>query len=234
MTSETVKPLRTEIPFRQQVGKSLHPLYTEWVKPLRGHTFPEILVAGFCLLLLLGMMAPLLGRTTRVLQRSDQDATAQHEALIAVQRFFSVAAYSDSRSLTLYGPDPTLCSFLSTRELQSTPPAELDPDDFYKLSCFSPHCNWQKFMVVYYRAAAKKLLYKEFVHQSNEIARVDSNRLSALAYRNDASTFTITPDVVNFQLANPRQGQLWVSVTTERKWDKTFRSQLSFMLTLRN
>jgi hypothetical protein len=200
----------------------------------RGATFPEIMVAGFCLLLLLGFLAPLLGRTAKVLQRSDQDATSQHSALIAVQRFFVEAAYSDARSLALYEPDSSLCSFLSRRAPQSNLPASLDIDDFHALGRFSPHINWTKFLVIYHHAAQKKLCYKEFAYASNEIARIDSDRLPALVYRNDAVTQTLAHDVTQFRVESPRQGQAWISVATERTWDQTFRSRLRFMVTMRN
>ena len=235
-----VKPRRSAISStstwatKNLVGNRLRLSYNHQVHHRGGSTFPEIMVAGFCLLLLLGFIAPLLGRTARVLQRSDQDATAQHEALIGVQRFFSEAAYSDGRSFSLYEPDSTICSFLSGRNPQSSNPPSLAMDDFYSLGSFSPHINWKRFLVIYHDAAKSKLCYKEFAYASNEIARIDNDHLSALAYRNDSATHTITNNLIHFQVESPRQGQAWISVITERKWDQTFRSQLRFMVTMRN
>lgn len=199
----------------------------------RGVTFPEITVAAFCLLLLLGLIAPLMSRTSRVLQRSDQDATAQHQSLIAVQRFFSEAAYSDGRSLALYQPDPTICCFLSTRAKSANPPS-LAFEDYFSLASFSPEMHWKRFLVIFHQNVNRKLCYKEFSYENDELARVDADRLCALAYRNDSPTFTITNDVIDFRVASPRQSQAWISVTTERKWDQTFRSTLNFMVTMRN
>lgn len=199
----------------------------------RGTTFPEVFVAGFCLMLLLGLIAPLLGRTARVLQRCDQDATAQHESLIAVQRFFSEAAYSDARSLATYQPDPTICSFLTTRVRSGNPPA-LAFADYFPLASYSPQLHWQRFLVIYHQSSTRKLYFKEFAYVNDELARVDADRLCALAYRNDSPSFTISNDVIDFRVQSPRQGQAWLSVTTERKWDQTFRSTLNFMVTMRN
>ena len=94
--------------------------------------------------------------------------------------------------------------------------------------------HWKKFVVLFHDLGQKKLCFKEFAYVNDEMARVDSDHLSALAYRNDAVTHVVTADVIDFHVESPRQGQAWISVTTERRWDQTFRSNLRFMVTMRN
>lgn len=219
--------------FQGPIAKNCHSLYTPEVRR-RGSTLAEVLVSGFCLLLLLALLTPLLSSTGRILHRSDQDATAQQEALVSIQRFFSLAAYSDGRTLALAPDDSSLCSFLSSRRPQYNPLVTLAPADFSYLGAFTPQITWTKFLFIYWNASARQLRAKEFQYSNQELARVQSDRLASLAYRNDAKDLTISNDIVDFEVRSPRQNQLWIRVKSERKWDVTYHSELTFVVTLRN
>ncbi len=206
------------------------------MKRRRGSSLVEILICCSLLALTLGLMAPLLGRTSRVVNRADRDATSQQQALIAVQRLFSEAAYSTPRSLRINDTDPSACAFLSQRTSNHSGCPTMGAGDFIKLGLFTPDLVWKKMVVVYYRSAQQTLSYKEFTYTdaNQELARVKGSNLQTLIYRADCPTVDVAKGVTNFSVENPQEGLLRTSITTENKWDKKFQCKTDLVIAIRN
>lgn len=113
------------------------------------------MVSSSLLLLLLGFMAPLFARTSKLVKQADQDATAQQEALASVRRLFSEVAYSHARTLRVINQDTSLCSFLSTRPTRHPNGPTLNPNDFVSLGMSTSDLTWRKMLLIYYVASSK-------------------------------------------------------------------------------
>jgi type II secretory pathway pseudopilin PulG len=202
----------------------------------RGNTLIEVMLCASLLALTLGLMAPLFGRTSRVVNRADRDAQSQQQALVAVRKLFSEAAYSSSASLRIDPADPTCCAFLSHQRTQSSSLPAMGPGDYLRLGLFTPQIHWQKMLVVFWRSADKTLNYKEFsyTHPQEELVLVQRNRLQTLIYRMDTPTRVVATGVTAFQVESPQRGLIATSITAERSWDKTFRCKLDLLFAIRN
>ena len=202
----------------------------------RGSTLLETLICASLLALTLGLMAPLLGRTSRVVNRSDRDATSQQQALVAVQKLFSEAAYTNPRSLRLDGADPTACAFLSQRPTRHPACPTMGAGDFIKIGLFTPDLAWKKMLVIYYRSAQQTLNYREFSYTDaqQQLARVNRNSLQTLIYRADTPMVTVATGVTSFLLESSQEGMLHTTITTEKSWDKKFQCTLDLVIAMRN
>ena len=196
----------------------------------------ELMVSSSLLLLLLGFMAPLFARTSKLVKRADQDATAQQEALASVRRLFSEVAYSHARSLRVINVDSTICSFLSTRPTRNPNCPTLGTSDFVSLGMFTSELVWRKMLLIYYVASTRELCSKEFeyIDPSQELARVKADRLQALVYRTDVPTIVVARGITSFFLETPQDGMLRAQVRAERRWDKNFISELELVVSVRN
>ena len=194
------------------------------------------MVSSSLLLLLLGFMAPLFARTSKLVKRADQDATAQQEALASVRRLFSEAAYSHSRTLRVINQDSTLCAFLSTRPPRHPNTPGLAAADFVSLGMFTTDLVWRKMLLIYFQSNQRQLCSKEFSYTSpdQELIRVKSDRLQALVYRADVPTVVVARVITSFFLETPQDGMLLARVRAERRWDKNFISQLELVVSVRN
>ena len=202
----------------------------------RGNTLLEVMVCASLLALTLGMMAPLFGRTSRVVNRADRDAASQQQALVGVQKLFSEAAYSSPASLRIDPADPTACAFLSQQALRTPSAPTMGTGDFLRTGLLTPEMTWKKMLVIYWRSAAQTLNYKEFSYVSpqQELVLVNRNRLQALIYRNDTPMNTVATGVTSFSVESPQEGLITTSITAERSWDKTFRCKLDLLFAMRN
>lgn len=188
------------------------------------------------LTLTLGLMAPLFGRTSRVVNRADRDASSQQQALVGVQKLFSEAAYSSPASLRIDSADPTACAFLSQQSPHAASLPPMGAGDYLKTGFFTPELHWQKMLVVYYQTASRTLSYKEFLYNDplQEIALVQRDRLQTLIYRTDTPVHVVATGVTAFHVESPQQGLISTSITAERSWDKTFRCKLDLLFAMRN
>lgn len=188
------------------------------------------------LTLTLGLMAPLFGRTSRVVNRADRDASSQQQALVGVQKLFAEAAYSSSASLRIDPTDPSACAFLSQQAVHGASVPPIGTGDFLKTGFFTPEMHWQKMLVIYYQSGTQKLNYKEFTYNDpqQEIALVHRDRLQALIYRTDTPEHVVATGVTGFTVESPQQGLISTSITAEKKWDKTFRCKLDLLFAMRN
>ena len=202
----------------------------------RGNTLLEVMVCASLLALTLGMMAPLFGRTSRVVNRADKDAASQQQALVGVQRLFSEAAYSSPASLRIDPSDPTACAFLSQQPLRNALAPAMGAGDYLKTGLSTPDMNWRKMLVIYWRGASKELNYKEFVYTDaqQEIALVQRTRLQDLIYRTDSPMYTVASGVTGFKVESPQQGLISASITAEKEWDKNFKCKLDLLFAIRN
>lgn len=202
----------------------------------RGNTLLEVMVCASLLALTLGMMAPLFGRTSRVVNRADRDAASQQQALVGVQKLFAEAAYSSPASLRIDPADPTACAFLSQQTPRTVGTPLMTGADFLRTGLCTPDMNWRKMLVIYWRSAAKELNYKEFTYSSaqQEIVLVNRNRLQTLIYRSDTPMNTVATGVTKFNVESPQQGLIAASIIAEREWDKTFQCKLDLLFAIRN
>lgn len=202
----------------------------------RGNTLLEIMVCTSLLTLTLGMMAPLFGRTSRIVNQADKDAASQQQALVGVQRLFSEAAYSSPASLRIESADPTACAFLSQQPLRNANAPLMGGGVFLRTGLSTPEMNWRKMLVIYYRSAVKELNYKEFAYTDpqQEIVLVQRNRLQDLIYRTDSPVFTVARGVTSFTVESPQQGLISTSITAEKEWDKNFKCKLDLLFAMRN
>lgn len=202
----------------------------------RGSTLLEILVCCSLLTLTLGFMAPLFGRTSRVVNRADRDATCQQQALVAVRKFFNEAAYSNPRTLRLDDTDTTVCAFLSQQNTRYPTCPTMGVGDFIKMGIFTPDMAWKKMLVLYYRSAEEALTYKEFSYSDpqQQLARVRPDSLQTLIYRTDTPAIDLARGVVAFQVDSPQEGMIHTAITTERAWDQKFQCTLDQVISMRN
>ncbi len=202
----------------------------------RGNTLLEVMVCSSLLALTLGMMAPLFGRTSRVVNRADKDAASQQQALVGVQKLFSEAAYSSPASLRINPADPTACSFLSQQPLRNVSAPPMGSGDFLQTGLCTPEMRWRKMLVVYWQSASKQLNYKEFAYTNaqQEIVLVQRDRLQTLIYRTDSPVYTVASGVTTFSVESPQQGLISASITAEKEWDKNFKCKLDLLFAIRN
>ena len=202
----------------------------------QGSTLLEMLICASLLTLTLGLMAPLFGRTSRVVNRADRDATSQQQALVAVQKLFSEVAYSNPRTLRFDASDPTVCAFLSQQTPRHPSCPTMGNLDYIKMGLFTPDLVWKKMMVIYYRSAQETLSYKEFSYSDpqQQLARVRSASVQTLIYRTDCPSVDVATGVTAFSLESPQQGMLCTSITTERSWDQKFQCKLDLVISMRN
>lgn len=202
----------------------------------RGNTLLEVMVCASLLALTLGMMAPLFGRTSRVVNRADKDAASQQQALVGVQKLFAEAAYSSPASLRINPSDPTACSFLSQQPLRDVNAPPMGLGDYLQTGLSTPDMRWRKMLVVYWQSDSKQLNYKEFTYTDpqQEIALVQRDRLQALIYRTDSPIYTVASGVTTFTVESPQQGLISASITAEKEWDKNFKCKLELLFAMRN
>lgn len=202
----------------------------------RGHTLIEMMVCASLLTLTLGMMAPLFGRTSRIVNRADRDAASQQQALVGVQKLFAEAAYSSPASLRIDPNDPTACAFLSQQSLRNPAAPLMGASNYLRTGLNTPDMNWRKMLVVYWRSSAKQLNYKEFAYTNaqQEIVLVNRANLQTLIYRNDTPMNTVASGVTSFFVESPQQGLISASITAEKEWDKTFKCKLDLLFAIRN
>jgi len=194
------------------------------------------MVCASLLTLTLGLMAPLFGRTSRVVNQADRDAASQQQALVGVQKLFSEAAYSTAATLRIDPLDTTACAFLSQQNLRLPSAPPMGAGDFLQTGIFMPEMSWKKMLVIYWRSSQKTLNYKEFSYTSaqQELALVNRTRLQALIYRPDSPMNTVATGVTNFAVESPQEGLITTSITAERSWDKTYQCKLDLLFAMRN
>lgn len=179
-----------------------------------------------------GVLVP----TLRGVHQAEQDVEAQQAAVMALDKLFHHAAFSDQRSVTIVkDEDRTVVSFLSSDRPSLTGTAPL-PASFIKTSGqSSAPLVWQKFWILIYDAEADTLTVREYPYSGgSELAALAKETLADALLEPPASERVLARGITDFQAILPRPRVLHVEIESQREAaDRDRKTRLSTDIAMR-
>lgn len=162
-----------------------------------------------------GVLVP----TLRGVHQAERDVEAQQAAVMALDKLFHQAAFSDQRSVTIVSDeDRTVLSFLSMDPPAVAGAAPL-PANFIKGSGqSSAPVVWRKFWVLIYEDAADTLTVREYPYAGgSEMAALEKATLSDALLETPASERVLARGITDFKVIVPRPRVLHVEIESQRE-----------------
>ncbi|MBI3925761.1 MAG: type II secretion system protein [Armatimonadetes bacterium] len=145
-----------------------------------GFTVVELLVTGTILLVLMMFVSTILFPSAREIRRAEADVATQQSVLLAIEKLFQEAGYSDGRSAVVADSPVPSVSFLS-REPAGDTAVSLGEADYTPLGARSDPLEWKKFVLIYYWSDDERVCRKEFPYDGGtELAALKADRLASL------------------------------------------------------
>jgi len=202
----------------------------------RGLSLPEIIVASAVLGLLTTMAFGVLVPALHGVHKAERDVESQQAAVMALDKLFHQAAFSDQRSVTIFEDDErTILSFLSADPPGVTGTAPLPANFIQTSGQSSAPIVWQKFWVLIYDKAEDTLTVREYPYAgASELAALNKATLSDVLLEAPAVERVLGRGITEFQAVVTRPRVLHVELESQRDAsDRERKTRLSTDIAMR-
>ena len=152
-------------------------------------------------------------------RQAEQDVESQQAAVMALDKLFHQAAFSDHRSVAYdVAPERTILSFLSIEPCSVSGTAPLPPSHYTALGQTSSPLVWNKFVVVVFEPETQLLTLREYPYSGGSaLASLNKDALGDVLLEPPAGSKVLARGISDFKLSLPRPRVLHLEIESLRE-----------------